>query len=78
MMVMEATVAHRLQFSTWIDSEKVARRPSSSARCSQRLKEQNKLRVLVAAHLPSSRVSNRQRHVALEVSCSYNKFPGSC
>ncbi|PQP93081.1 shikimate kinase chloroplastic [Prunus yedoensis var. nudiflora] len=77
MMVMEATVAQRLQFSTWIDSEKVARRPSSSARCSQRLKEQNKLRVLVAAHLPHSRVSNRHRHVALEVSCSYDKFPAS-
>ncbi|XP_021802534.1 shikimate kinase, chloroplastic isoform X2 [Prunus avium] len=77
MMVMEATVAQRLQFSTWIDSEKVARRPSSSARCSQRLKVQNKLRVLVAAHLPTSRVSNRHRHVALEVSCSYNKFPAS-
>lgn len=73
---MEVTVAQRLPFSIWIDPEKVSRRPSSSARFSPRLKEQNELQVLVAAHLPNSRVSNRQRHVALQVSCSYNKFPG--
>ncbi|KAM1052668.1 hypothetical protein EV1_000225 [Malus domestica] len=84
-MSMEAaTVAPRLQISTWmVDSDRVARRrrpKSTSAAFSRRLKDQNMTQVLVAAaaaHLPTSKVSNRQLHVALEVSCSYNNFPTS-
>lgn len=63
------------QFCTWIDSEKVKRRPpTGSARFSRRLKEeQSKRQVLVAAaHLPKS---NRHRHVAVDYS-HWN--PGSC
>ncbi|XP_062007114.1 shikimate kinase 1, chloroplastic-like [Rosa rugosa] len=64
---MEArAVVKGFQFCTWIDSEKVKRRPpSGSARFSRRLKEeQSKRHVLVAAaHLPKS---NRHRHVAVD------------
>ncbi|RXH75704.1 hypothetical protein DVH24_039403 [Malus domestica] len=72
-----ATVAPRLQISTWVDSDKVARRlrTRSAASFSPRLKDRNMTQVLLP-HLPTSKVSNRQRHVALEVSCSYNNFPG--
>ncbi|CAN6542329.1 hypothetical protein ACFX13_019551 [Malus domestica] len=78
-MSMEAaTVAPRLQISTWVDSDKVARRlrTRSAASFSPRLKDRNMTQVLLP-HLPTSKVSNRQRHVALEVSCSYNNFPAS-
>ncbi|KAM1091822.1 hypothetical protein ACFX19_019484 [Malus domestica] len=78
-MSMEAaTVAPRLQISTWVDSDKVARRlrTRSAASFSPRLKDRNMTQV-VLPHLPTSKVSNRQRHVALEVSCSYNNFPAS-
>ncbi|XP_068335972.1 shikimate kinase 3, chloroplastic isoform X1 [Pyrus communis] len=79
-MTMEAaTVAPRLQISTWmVDSDKVARRlrTRSAASFSPRLKDRNMTQVLLP-HLPTPKVSNRQRHVALEVSCSYKNFPAS-
>ncbi|KAF3440465.1 hypothetical protein FNV43_RR18749 [Rhamnella rubrinervis] len=73
-----AKVAQRLPFSSWIDSEKIARRPAGSLRFSPGLKEQSKLRVLVSTRFPTTSASNQQhRNVDLVVSCSYKNFPGS-
>ncbi|KAH7520711.1 hypothetical protein FEM48_Zijuj08G0174300 [Ziziphus jujuba var. spinosa] len=75
---MEAKMAQSLQFSTWIDSEKMmGRKPAGSVRFSQRLKKQSKLPVLVSARFPTTTSSNRHSKVDLVVSCSYNNFPGS-
>lgn len=74
---MEATVSQTIQFSTWIQPEKVGRRPSGSVSVSRPLTDLKKLRVLVSARFPASKASNRRKNVALEVSCCYNNFPGS-
>ncbi|XP_024029363.1 shikimate kinase, chloroplastic isoform X2 [Morus notabilis] len=74
---MEARVAQTLQFSAWIPSEKVVRRPSGSVPVSRTLKDQRKLQVIVSARFPTSKASDRPRNAALEVSCSYKNFPGS-
>ncbi|EXC19720.1 Shikimate kinase [Morus notabilis] len=72
---MEARVAQTLQFSAWIPSEKVVRRPSGSVPVSRTLKDQRKLQVIVSARFPTSKASDRPRNAALEVSCSYKNFP---
>lgn len=74
---MEATVPRTIQFSTWIQPEKVGRRPSGSVSVSRPLTDLKKLRVLVSARFPASKASDRRKNVALQVSCSYNNFPGS-
>lgn len=70
-------MAQSLQFSTLIDSEKMAIKPAGSVRFSQRLNKQSKLRVLVSARFPTTRSSNRHSNVDLAVLCSYKNFPGT-
>lgn len=74
---MEAKVAQRLPFSSWIDSEKIARRPPGSVRFSQRLKEQSELQVLIPTRFPTTRANQQHRNADLVVSCSYKNFPGN-
>ncbi|XP_022741557.1 shikimate kinase 1, chloroplastic-like [Durio zibethinus] len=75
---MEAGVACKLKYPTWTESERFGRKPPSSLRFAWRLREDQKVRVVVSAHFPVQTSSNRHRSLSFEVSCSsYNNFPAS-
>ncbi|XP_062095734.1 shikimate kinase, chloroplastic-like [Humulus lupulus] len=74
---MEAVVPQTVQFTNWISSEKVTRRPGWSFPVSQTLKDRQKFPVLVSARFPANGASNRRRNVDMEVWCSYKSSPGS-
>uniref|UniRef100_A0A5B6Z1B0 shikimate kinase n=1 Tax=Davidia involucrata TaxID=16924 RepID=A0A5B6Z1B0_DAVIN len=74
---MEATVAQSLQFSTWIDSEKILRKPCGSLQFSQRCRERQRLQILISSHFQPKRTATWHRPVELKVSCSYQKLPAS-
>ncbi|KAA8530936.1 hypothetical protein F0562_005605 [Nyssa sinensis] len=74
---MEATVAQSLQFSTWIDSDKIVRKPCGSFQFSQRCREQQRLQILISSHFQPKRTATWHRPVQLKVSCSYKKLPAS-
>ncbi|XP_057491805.1 shikimate kinase, chloroplastic-like isoform X2 [Actinidia eriantha] len=64
---MEAKLAQSLQFSTWIESEKMVWKPSRPLQFSPRSRERMKLQVLTYRHL--------HKPVTSKVSCSYRNFP---
>ncbi|XP_062095733.1 shikimate kinase 1, chloroplastic-like [Humulus lupulus] len=74
---MEAIIPQTVQFTNWISSEKVTRRPGWSFPVSQTLKDRQKFPVLVSARFPVNGASNRRRNVDMEVWCSYKSSPGS-
>lgn len=77
---MDAKVAHRLQFSSLIQNEKIniGRNFCGSVKFSRVFKEPKNVQVCVLQHESVRVCSNRPRGVPLEVSCSYNNFPGCC
>lgn len=77
---MDAKVAHRLQFSSLIQNEKIiiGRSFCGSVKFSRVFKEPKNFQVCVLQHESVRVCSNRPRGVPLEVSCSYNNFPGCC
>ena len=77
---MEAAIAQRVQYPSWVDCRKFEGKPLGSFRYSQRVKEEKRFRGLVAlAHLqPDRRYDQRRRLVSSEVSCSHNNSSGSC
>ncbi|XWS33258.1 hypothetical protein CRYUN_Cryun22dG0066100 [Craigia yunnanensis] len=75
---MEAGVACKLKYPTWTESERFGRQPTGSLRFGRRLREDQKVRVVVSAHFPVQTSSNRNRSVSFEVSCSsYKNFSAS-
>ncbi|XP_059641030.1 shikimate kinase, chloroplastic-like [Cornus florida] len=74
---MEAKVAQSLQLSTWIDPEKIMRKQSGSLRFSHRCRERQRFQVLTSGNFQPKRTASCHRSVALEISCSYQKFPAS-
>ncbi|XP_052195763.1 shikimate kinase, chloroplastic [Diospyros lotus] len=73
---MDAKLAHSWQFSTWIDLEKMVKKPSGSLQFSQRYGEKKRLQFLISSHLQPTRTATWHRPVELKVSCSYRDFPG--
>lgn len=74
---MEAKVLQTLQYPTWIDSEKFARKLSGSVRFSRRMREEKTFQVLFSAHMRPNVASSRRSPDSLKVSCSLKNFPGS-
>ncbi|KAJ7956911.1 Shikimate kinase chloroplastic [Quillaja saponaria] len=75
---MEANVLQSLQFSTWVDLEKIGSNTSGNVRFSRGFRKSQKLQVLISAQLqPRRPPSSHHKKVSLEVSCSYNKLPAS-
>ncbi|XP_022774898.1 shikimate kinase 1, chloroplastic isoform X2 [Durio zibethinus] len=75
---MEAGVACKLNYPTWIDSERFGRKSTGSLPFGRILKQDQKVRVVVSAHFPVKTSSNRHRSVSSEVSCSsYKNFSAS-
>lgn len=75
---MEAGVACKLRCPTWIETERLGVKSTGSLRFSRKLKQDQKVRVVVSAHFPVQTFSNRHRSVAFEVSCSSSKnFSGT-
>ncbi|KAL4352752.1 hypothetical protein GQ457_06G043370 [Hibiscus cannabinus] len=71
---MEAGVACKLKYPTWIESERFGRKPTASLLFG-RIPQQG---LAVSAHFPLQTSSNRQRSVTFELPCSsYNKFSAS-
>lgn len=74
---MEAAIAQRVQYPSWIDCRKFEGKPLGSLRYSQRVKEDKKFRGLIAlAHLQPDRRNDQRRSVSSEVSCSDNNSSG--
>lgn len=70
---MEAAIAQRVQYPSWVDCRKFEGKPLGSLRYSQRVKEEKRFRGLVAlAHLQPDRRNDQRRSVSSEVSCSDN------
>ncbi|XVE83237.1 hypothetical protein DITRI_Ditri16bG0071600 [Diplodiscus trichospermus] len=75
---MEAGVACKLNYPTWIESERFGRKHTGSLQFGWRLREDQQVRVVVSAHFPVQKSSNRHRSVSFEVSCSsYKNFSAS-
>ncbi|KAB2001178.1 hypothetical protein ES319_D12G282700v1 [Gossypium barbadense] len=70
---MEAGVACKLNYPTWIESERFGRNSTGSLRFSRIAKQEHKARLVVSAHFPVLTSSNRFRSVSFEVSCSSSK-----
>ncbi|KAH1075415.1 hypothetical protein J1N35_027743 [Gossypium stocksii] len=70
---MEAGVACKLNYPTWIESERFGRNSTGSLRFGQIAKQEHKARLVVLAHFPVLTSSNRFRSVSFEVSCSSSK-----
>ncbi|KAJ0260505.1 Shikimate kinase 1 [Hirschfeldia incana] len=70
---MEAAIAQRVQYPSWVHCRKFEGKPlGSSLRVSQRVKEEKRFRGLVAlAHLQPDRINDQRRSsVSSEFSCS--------
>ncbi|KAF2566514.1 hypothetical protein F2Q68_00027202 [Brassica cretica] len=64
---MEAAIAQRVQYPTWVDCRKFEGKPLGSLRYSQRVKEEKRFRGLVAlAHLQPDRRYDQRRSVSSE------------
>ncbi|KAI8028768.1 hypothetical protein LOK49_LG01G02435 [Camellia lanceoleosa] len=80
---MEVKLAQSLQFSTWIDLEKMVMKPSGSLQFSRRSREQKRFQILISSHLQPTRTATAtatatsHKRVALKVSCSYKNLQGS-
>lgn len=72
---MEAAIAQRFQYPSWVESRKFEGRPHGLLRYSQRVKEDKGFRGLALAHLQPER---RKRSVSSEVLCSDNNSSGGC
>ncbi|XP_012440117.1 shikimate kinase 1, chloroplastic isoform X1 [Gossypium raimondii] len=70
---MEAGVACKLNYPTWIESERFGRNSTGSLRFGRIAKQEHKARLVVSAHFPVLTSSNRFRSVSFEVSCSSSK-----
>lgn len=73
---MEAALAQRFQYPSWIDCRKFEGKPHGLLRYSQRVKEDKRFRGLALAHLQPERRNDRRREVSSEVSCSDNNSSG--
>lgn len=71
---MEAKLAQSMQYSTWIDLDRIPRKQSGSLHFSRIGREEKRVQMLISAH---RKTSTRHRLDALEVSSSYKKFPAS-
>ncbi|KAI4317195.1 hypothetical protein L6164_025086 [Bauhinia variegata] len=70
---MNVKVAHKLQFSPLIYSDKLGRKPGGSVRLSRGFREPQKLQVFVSANFELARPSSSRRRTAqLVVAHSYN------
>ncbi|GMI99396.1 shikimate kinase 1 [Hibiscus trionum] len=75
---MEAGVACKLKYPSWIGSETFGRKSAGSLRFGRIPKQDHKVRVAVSAHFPLQTCSDRQRSFSFEVPCSsYNDFSAS-
>ncbi|KAK9272096.1 hypothetical protein L1049_002465 [Liquidambar formosana] len=74
---MEAKFAQSMQFSTWIDSEKILRKPSGSIQFGQIRRDKKRLQMLISGHLQPKKTSTWHRPGGLEVSRTHKKFPAS-
>ncbi|GMP26324.1 hypothetical protein CsSME_00002804 [Camellia sinensis var. sinensis] len=54
---MEVKLAQSLQFSTWIDLEKMVMKPSGSLQFSRRSREQKRFQILISSHLQPTRTA---------------------
>lgn len=74
---MEARVSQSLQLSSWINSDKVIRKPSGSLRFSVKWNEKPRQRIVVSCHLQPRKAAHSDRRVQLEVSCSSHNVQAS-
>lgn len=72
---MDAKATQRLQFSTLIHYQEIARKSNGSVKFSRGFREPQKLQALVLQPARPSR--NRRRAAPLGVACSYDHLPGS-
>ncbi|TYG91772.1 hypothetical protein ES288_A12G289100v1 [Gossypium darwinii] len=70
---MEAGVACKLNYPTWIESERFGRNSTGSLRFGRIAKEEHKAQLVVLPHFPVLTSSNRFRSVSFEISCSSSK-----
>ncbi|KAA3459877.1 shikimate kinase 1, chloroplastic-like isoform X2 [Gossypium australe] len=70
---MEAGVACKLNYPTWIESERFGRNSTGSLRFGRIAKQEHKAWLVVSAHFPVLTSSNRFTSVSFEVSCSSSK-----
>ncbi|KAM7513709.1 hypothetical protein LguiA_003292 [Lonicera macranthoides] len=70
---MDARISPSLQLPTWIDSEKIVRKPSGLLRFHQRSMEKERLQMLVSCHLQYRRAAKRHNLV----SCSSQNHQAS-
>lgn len=74
---MDAKAAQRLQFSTLIHHEKIARKPSDYVKFSRGFREPQRLQAFVFKSATAGPSCSRRRAGRLEIACSYNNLPGS-
>ncbi|MCD7448832.1 hypothetical protein HAX54_046678 [Datura stramonium] len=74
---MEARVSHSLQFSSWINSDKVVRKPSGLLRFSEKWNEKPRHRIVISCHLQPRKAAHSDRRVQLKVSCSSHNVQAS-
>ncbi|OIS96199.1 PREDICTED: shikimate kinase, chloroplastic [Nicotiana attenuata] len=71
---MEARVSQSLQLSSWINSDKVVRKPGGCLRFSEKWNEKLMHRTVISCHLQPRKANRR---VALKVSCSSHNVQAS-
>ncbi|KAL3339688.1 hypothetical protein AABB24_028345 [Solanum stoloniferum] len=74
---MEARVSQSLQLSSWINSDKVVRKPSGLLRFSEKWNEKPRHRIVVSCHLQPRKAARSDRRVQLKVSCSSQNVQAS-
>ncbi|PHU00627.1 Shikimate kinase, chloroplastic [Capsicum chinense] len=73
---MEARVSQSLQLSSWINSDKIVRKPSGSLRLSDKWKDKPRHRIVVSCHFQPRKAAYSERGVQLKVSCSSHNVQG--
>ncbi|PHT32096.1 Shikimate kinase 2, chloroplastic [Capsicum baccatum] len=74
---MEARVSQSLQLSSWINSDKIVRKPSDSLRLSDKWKDKPRHRIVVSCHFQPRKAAYSERGVQLKVSCSSHNVQAS-
>ncbi|XP_049391830.1 shikimate kinase, chloroplastic [Solanum stenotomum] len=74
---MEARVSQSLQLPSWINSDKVVRKPSGLLHFSEKWNEKPRHRIVVSCHLQPRKAARSDRRVQLKVSCSSQNVQAS-
>ncbi|CAN8283840.1 unnamed protein product [Cochlearia groenlandica] len=72
---MEASIAHKVQYPSWVDCKNIDGKPRGSLRYPQLFKEEKRFKGLVLAHSQPDNRYYRSGSVSSDVSCSDNNSP---